>query len=134
MHTSTQFSSLSFPPRCNIALLLVGVFALRWTDRHFCAYLSAFFLSLVHLATSGLVLALMVATDLLIRPSLFRRPQILAANKMDLPQAQANLQSFRERVGQPVIPVSCATGAGMPELLETVWRQLQASAAGEQDV
>ena len=73
---STQFSSLSFPPRSNVALLLVGVFALRWSGKHFCAYLSAFFLSLLHLGTSGLVLALMVAMDILLRPSLFRRPEI----------------------------------------------------------
>lgn len=78
LNPSPQFSSLSFPPRSNIALLLVGVFALRWTGRHFSAYLAAFFLSLVHLATSGLVLALMVAMDVVLRPGLFRRPQISA--------------------------------------------------------
>ena len=58
-------------------------------------------------------------------PRLRQRPQLVVANKMDLPQAQANLQTFRAAVPEPVIPISCATGAGVSELIETVWRRLQ---------
>ena len=58
-------------------------------------------------------------------PVLGRREQILVANKMDLPQAQDGLERFRAEVGQPVWPISCATGAGIPELLRAIWEQLQ---------
>ena len=52
------------------------------------------------------------------------RPQLIVGNKMDLPQAQANLQAFTRAVGQPVHPISCATGEGVPELLRAMWSAL----------
>jgi GTP-binding protein len=58
-------------------------------------------------------------------PELRRRPQVIVGNKMDLPQAQANLDDFRRSVQQPVVPISCATGEGIAALLETVWKTLQ---------
>ncbi len=46
------------------------------------------------------------------------RPQIVAANKMDLPGAQENLPRLREAAGQlPVFPVSAATRQGLDALL-----------------
>jgi len=57
-------------------------------------------------------------------PALARRPQLVAANKMDLPDAAANLKRFREQTGVPAIPISCATTSGIRELVQTVWRQL----------
>jgi len=59
-------------------------------------------------------------------PELATRPQIIAGNKMDLPEAQANLERLRAEVGVPVLPISCATGAGIPELIQETWRRLQA--------
>ncbi len=55
------------------------------------------------------------------------RPQVVAANKMDLPQARAHLASFKEVVegeGTPVVPVSAATNEGLEELLSHVVRLL----------
>ncbi len=49
------------------------------------------------------------------------KPQLIVANKMDLPEAQTNLARFRQEVSQPVWPISCATGQGIPELLRAVW-------------
>ena len=57
--------------------------------------------------------------------TLTRRPQVLAANKMDLPEARANLARFQQAVGTTVWPISCATGEGIPQLLEAVWAALQ---------
>ena len=47
------------------------------------------------------------------------RPQLVAANKMDLPGASENLQRFREAVGErvTVIPISAVTKEGVKELL-----------------
>lgn len=53
------------------------------------------------------------------RQELEKRPQIIVANKMDLPDAKENLALFKEQVGEtiPVFPVSAATGEGLKELL-----------------
>jgi len=51
------------------------------------------------------------------------RPQVVAANKLDLPDAQARLDTFREALrerGIRVYPVSCVTGEGMPALMDSV--------------
>ena len=51
-------------------------------------------------------------------PALLERPQIIAANKMDLPQAQENLKDILAYAGDtPVFPISAATNAGIDELL-----------------
>jgi GTP-binding protein len=58
----------------------------------------------------------------LYREDLIHRPQIVAANKMDLPGAEENLELFRELVGPDVkvIPISAATNQGVRELLFAV--------------
>ncbi|MCS1351426.1 GTPase ObgE [Mechercharimyces sp. CAU 1602] len=50
---------------------------------------------------------------------LAQRPQIIAANKMDLPDAEDQLELFREQIGEDVsiIPISSATRQGLRELL-----------------
>ncbi|MBE3563375.1 MAG: GTPase ObgE [Hydrogenibacillus schlegelii] len=59
-------------------------------------------------------------------PRLAERPEIVVANKMDLPQAAERLSAFREKLGPdvPVYPISAATGEGVPALLEAVWARL----------
>lgn len=52
---------------------------------------------------------------------LARRPQIIAANKMDLPEAQANYKRVAEymaREGREIYPISAATGDGLPLLMQ----------------
>lgn len=48
-----------------------------------------------------------------------QRPQVVAANKMDLPEAEENLEKFREAFGEQykIFPVSAATGEGLRELM-----------------
>lgn len=53
------------------------------------------------------------------------RPQLIAANKMDLPGAQDHVPRLREAAGRvPVFPVSAATGQGFPALLDEVIKLL----------
>jgi GTP-binding protein len=50
------------------------------------------------------------------------RPQIVAANKMDLPEAQANFPRIRDymaKQGHETVPISAATGEGVRDLM---WR------------
>ena len=49
-------------------------------------------------------------------PALLKKPQLVVANKMDLPGAAAQLARFRRRHRQKVFAVSCVTGAGLEEL------------------
>jgi len=49
-------------------------------------------------------------------PKLSKLPQVIALNKMDLPDAKENLKDF-EKEGIEFIPISCATGEGIKELI-----------------
>ncbi|GGJ67370.1 GTP-binding protein [Anoxybacillus voinovskiensis] len=50
---------------------------------------------------------------------LTERPQIVVANKMDMPGAEENLQVFKEKVPQdvPIFPISALTRQGLRDLL-----------------
>lgn len=50
---------------------------------------------------------------------LMERPQVIVANKMDMPDAEENLQAFREKVGEgvKVFPISAVSRQGLKELL-----------------
>src|SRR4029077_14807923 len=61
--------------------------------------------------------------------ALAAKPQIVAANKMDAvtDETEAGVTALAERaaaLGLPFLRVSAATGAGMPELLEAMWRHI----------
>lgn len=54
--------------------------------------------------------------------ALMERPQIVAANKMDMPDSEANLAAFREQVAElrpdlEIMPISSLTRQGVQELL-----------------
>ncbi len=57
--------------------------------------------------------------------ALSARPQLIVANKMDLPQAREQIERFKAAVGREVIPISCATGEGIPQLIQAIWAALQ---------
>jgi GTP-binding protein len=60
---------------------------------------------------------------------LAEKPEVVAANKMDLPEAAANLEVLRRELGdREIVPISAATGAGIPALLGAVARMLASSA------
>ncbi|WP_312470958.1 GTPase ObgE [Neobacillus sp.] len=53
---------------------------------------------------------------------LTERPQIIVANKMDMPDAEENLQKFKEQLNEdyPIFPISAVTRKGLRELLYAV--------------
>jgi GTP-binding protein len=61
----------------------------------------------------------------LYNPDLAHRPQLVVANKMDLPEARANFEEFQAKLAPvPVYSLSGATGAGIDELLNMVIQKL----------
>lgn len=61
-------------------------------------------------------------------PVLASRPQVVAANKTDLPSSEDNYKTFSEKIealGYKVFPISAATSKGLKELLYHVSEQLQ---------
>ncbi|MCD6359618.1 MAG: Obg family GTPase CgtA, partial [Armatimonadetes bacterium] len=65
----------------------------------------------------------------LYKPELAELEQIIALNKMDLPQARENLPELRARLeaeGLAVFPISAATGEGTEDLVNHLRRRLAA--------
>lgn len=60
-------------------------------------------------------------------PAVAALPQLAVLNKLDLPDAQANLPRLREALEErvPVFPISAVTGEGLPALLRTAAQRLQ---------
>ena len=57
------------------------------------------------------------------------KPRIVVANKIDSldePERLAKLQKYMKKLKVPVYPVSAATGEGLPELLEALWKKVSA--------
>ncbi len=63
-------------------------------------------------------------------PELLKRPILLVANKMDLPEAKGNLALFRRKVRGRVIPLSAADGSGVETLKKRLWELLRPQPAG----
>jgi GTP-binding protein len=65
-------------------------------------------------------------------PALGRKPQIVAANKIDIPDARERAEEFRKNLERRDIAVhlmSGATGEGVPELLDATVRALDSAPA-----
>ncbi len=61
------------------------------------------------------------------------RPRLAAANKIDAIDDPGRLERLRERLAReriPLYPISAVTGAGVPALLEALWRTIS---SGEQE-
>ena len=70
----------------------------------------------------------------LFQPELAAKPQLVAANKMDVagPDLDATVSALEKRAKSLKLPfhrVSGASGAGVPDLLEAMWRTLAAARA-----
>ena len=57
-------------------------------------------------------------------PEVFKKPQVLAANKMDLEGADENLKRFRKSIKRKIYPISALQGEGLEELVEAVRKKL----------
>jgi GTPase len=63
----------------------------------------------------------------LFRPELAAKPQLVAANKIDALDDESRVSGLSRRaraLGLPFFLISAVTGAGVPELLESVWSGL----------
>ncbi len=70
------------------------------------------------------------------RPFFSDKPRIAAANKMDALDDPARLERLRAHLqekGIPLYPISGVTGAGVPALLEAMWREVAEGRARERD-
>lgn len=64
-------------------------------------------------------------------PNLARLPQIIAGNKIDVTEAKEKsliIRKVYEREGKPFFPISAATGEGIPDFLQAVFRSLESHA------
>jgi GTP-binding protein len=59
-------------------------------------------------------------------PALLRKPRLVAANKVDLPESKAWLAKFRKRHDVPVVPISCLSGTGLDRLKRELFRRVAA--------
>jgi len=54
-------------------------------------------------------------------PALLERPRLVVANKIDEPQAEANLKAFKRKIRKtPVLPISAAFDTGIPAFRKTI--------------
>lgn len=58
---------------------------------------------------------------------LTERPQIIVANKMDMPEAEENLKAFKEKLVEdyPIFPISAITSQGLRDLLFAIADKLE---------
>jgi len=66
----------------------------------------------------------------LFQPALAAKPQVVAANKIDAVDDERRVEGLEARareLGLPCFRLSGATGAGVPTLLEAVWKELAAA-------
>ena len=62
------------------------------------------------------------------------KPRIAAANKIDAiddPDRLKKLTKHLKKLKVPLYPISAVTGEGVPQLLEAMWKQIEASKADE---
>jgi GTP-binding protein len=60
-------------------------------------------------------------------PALAEKPQLVAVNKMDIPEAEDKLPEVRryfKKIKKKIYPISALTGEGLPELLAALAKQL----------
>ena len=57
--------------------------------------------------------------------NLAQRPHMIAANKIDLPEAPRALEELRRNVTDQIFPISALTGQGVPELMNELWKRLK---------
>jgi GTP-binding protein len=66
-------------------------------------------------------------------PDLLRKPRLVAANKMDVEGAAANLAKFRRRHRVDVQEISCLEGTGLDRLKKELLKRVTAFRRKEKD-
>ena len=72
---------------------------------------------------------LLVREAALYGPELAAKPQVVVLTKLDLLPPGASLPTVQPRSDASVVAISAVTGAGLPQLLETLWQGLRAGVA-----
>lgn len=62
-------------------------------------------------------------------PKLLKKPRVVVANKVDLPEAAANLTKFKRKYKVDLIKISCLSGDGLDELKNKLLRGVRAHRA-----
>jgi len=55
---------------------------------------------------------------------ILKKPQFIAANKMDIPEAKKNLTEFKKKIKKKIYPISAVTGEGIESLLKDIWKKI----------
>jgi len=55
------------------------------------------------------------------------KPRLIVANKMDLPAAEKNLQLFKKKVKETIVPISCHARSGLDDLKAVLWKAVKVS-------
>jgi GTP-binding protein len=53
-------------------------------------------------------------------PKLLKKPRLVVANKVDLPEAKKNLTAFKKKHKVDILKISCLTGEGLEELKQAI--------------
>jgi GTPase len=64
-------------------------------------------------------------------PALLTKPRLVVANKMDEEVSAENFDRFRAKFAVDVLPISCLSGDGIPELLEELFHRVKAASGPE---
>ena len=56
--------------------------------------------------------------------AVFKKPQVIAANKMDLERSARNLKEFKKHVNKKIYPISALKKLGLEDLIEAVAKKL----------
>jgi GTP-binding protein len=60
-------------------------------------------------------------------PELAGKPHVVVLTKTDLTPPDSRLPTIRTEAGAPVVPISAVSRAGLPDLLEVLWKTLKSS-------
>lgn len=110
LRPGAQFSPLAYTPRSNFTLLLIGLFALRWSKRHLAAYGLLLVLSFYHLSASGLLLVMLVGIDILIRPQIFRSIPVAGVVALTTAVFLYRENMWEHLLGKALVPLMAAAG------------------------
>ncbi len=110
LRPGSQFSPLAFTPRSNFTLLLIGLFALRWSKHYLAAYGLLLVLSYYHLSASGLVLVMLVGIDLVVRPQVFRSIPVAGAVALTTAVFLYRENMWEHLLGKGLGPLMAAAG------------------------
>lgn len=113
-------------PRSAFALLLLGVFGLRWSGRPGMAYFVLALLTPLHEGSGILAFGALLLTDLLLRPSILRKPSVAAgvASNLAVALMPNALVGSITGIHPMLILALLAGGLGVASITWAIWRHM----------